>query len=138
MQLNMYLRNLALVAPLLIGAAASAEATGQQRAHAAGRALLGSPAPRFVVNTIDLGSLYGKKAVYIKFWATWCVPCRQQMPHFQHTYETAGPDLAVIAIDVGFNDSVQQIRSYQKQLGITMPIVFDADASLAVAFKVRV
>lgn len=123
-------------------ATATAGMTGQQRAQAAGRAILGTPAPRLVVKTIDgdaidLGSLYGKKAVYLKFWATWCVPCRQQMPHFQHAYETAGADLAVIAIDVGFNDSVEAVRAYRKKLGITMPIVFD-DGSLGAAFHLRV
>ena len=143
MRLMKHIRNLALVVSLLLGTTAGAEVTGQQRAEAAGHDLLGSPAPRLVVKTIDgdsidLGSLYGKKAVYLKFWATWCVPCRQQMPHFQHTYETAGPDLAVIAVNVGFNDSVEAIRKYQKQLGITMPIVFDGDAALAAAFNVRV
>jgi peroxiredoxin len=143
MQLKKHIQNLALVTSLLLGSTAGAEITGQQRAEAAGHDLLGTPAPRLVVKTIDgdsidLGSLYGKKAVYLKFWATWCVPCRQQMPHFQHIYETAGPDLAVIAINVGFNDSVEAIRKYQKQLGITMPIVFDGDAALAVAFNVRV
>jgi len=121
---------------------ALAEATGQQRAHAAARAILGAPAPRLRLETIDgesidLGALYGKKAVYLKFWATWCVPCRQQMPHFEHAYETAGPDMAVIAINVGFNDSVEAIRAYRKQLGITMPIVFD-DGSLGAAFHLRV
>jgi thiol-disulfide isomerase/thioredoxin len=94
---------------------AAAEVSGQQRAQDAGRAILGAPAPRQVLKTIDgdaidLGSLYGKKAVYLKFWATWCVPCREQMPHFEHTYEAAGPDLAVIAVDVGFNDSVEAMR----------------------------
>jgi thiol-disulfide isomerase/thioredoxin len=59
------------------------------------------------------------------------------MPHFQHAYETAGADMAVIAIDVGFNDSIDAIRKYRKQLGITMPIVFD-DGSLGRAFHVRV
>jgi thiol-disulfide isomerase/thioredoxin len=119
-----------------------AEATGQQRAQAAGRAILGSPAPRLMLKTIDgeaidLGSLYGKKAVYLKFWATWCVPCRQQMPHFEHAYETAGADLAVIAINVGFNDSIEAIQAYRKKLGITMPMVFD-DGSLDAAFHLRV
>ena len=119
-----------------------AEVSGQQRAQQAGRAILGAPAPRLVLKTIDgdsidLGSLYGKKAVYLKFWATWCVPCRQQMPHFEHAYETAGPDMAVIAIDVGFNDSIDAIRAYRKKLGITMPIVFD-DGSLGTAFHLRV
>jgi thiol-disulfide isomerase/thioredoxin len=121
---------------------AMAEASGQQRAQAAARAILGSPAPRLVLKTIDgdpidLGSLYGKKAVYLKFWATWCVPCREQMPHFEHVYETAGPEMAVIAIDVGFNDSIEAIRAYRKKLAITMPIVFD-DGSLAAAFHLRV
>jgi peroxiredoxin len=143
MQLVKHIWVLALVTSSLLGTIAAAEVTGQQRAEAAGHDLLGTPAPRLVLktidgDTIDLGGLYGKKAVYLKFWATWCVPCRQQMPHFQHTYETAGPDLAVIAINVGFNDSVQAIRKYQKQLGISMPIVFDGDAAIAGAFNVRV
>ncbi len=86
---------------------------------------------------IDLGGLYGKKAVYLKFWATWCVPCRQQMPHFEHVYETAGPDLAVIAIDVGFNESLEAIQDYRKKLGIKMPIVLD-DGHLGAALHVRV
>lgn len=121
---------------------ALAEVSGQQRAQEAGRALIGSPAPPLVLKTIDgetidLGSLYGKKAVYLKFWATWCVPCRQQMPHFQHAYETAGADMAVIAIDVGFNDSIDAVQTYRKRLGITMPIVFD-DGSLGAAFRLRV
>jgi peroxiredoxin len=121
---------------------ATADESGQQRAQAAGRAILGAPAPRLTLKTIDgdmidLGALYGRKVVYLKFWATWCVPCRQQMPHFEHGYETAGSDVAVIAIDVGFNDSIDAIRTYRKKLGITMPIVFD-DGSSGAAFHLRV
>jgi len=131
-----------VVVTAFLGDARAAEISGQQRAQAAGRSILGTSAPRLILktidgDTIDLGALYGKKAVYLKFWATWCVPCRQQMPHFEHAYENAGPDMAVIAIDVGFNDSVEAIRDYQKKLGITMPIVFD-DGHLGLAFHVRV
>ncbi len=119
-----------------------ADTDGQQLAEAAGRPLIGRAAPRLILKTIDgqtidLGRLYGKQAVYLKFWATWCVPCRQQMPHFEHVYETAGPDLAVIAINVGFNDSLEAVRAYRKQLGITMPIVLD-DGRVAAAFNLRV
>jgi thiol-disulfide isomerase/thioredoxin len=132
----------ALVGVWLLGPLMAAETTGQERAEAAGKGLVGSPAPRAVVktidgDTIDLGALYGKKAVYLKFWATWCVPCRQQMPHFEHTYETAGPDLAVIAIDVGFNESLEEIQRYRRALGITMPIILD-DGQLGGAFNLRV
>jgi len=116
--------------------------SGQERAIAAGSDLIGSPAPRMTINTIDgqvidLGALYGKKAVYLKFWATWCTPCREQMPHFQHVYETAGSDLAVIAVNAGFNDSVEEIVKYRQRLGITMPIVLD-DGRLAAALHLRV
>jgi peroxiredoxin len=133
----------AVLGACLAASAIGAEGTGQERAEAAGRGLVGAAAPRMQVHTIDgrtidLGSLYGKQAVYLKFWATWCVPCREQMPHFEHVYETAGPDLAVIAVNAAFNDSVEEIRQYRKRLGITMPIVFDEDGRLAEAFNLRV
>jgi len=137
----------ALAVGLITGSVASAAdastaPSGQARAEAAGRGLVGSPAPRLVMTTIDgeqidLGSVYGKKAVYLKFWATWCVPCREQMPHFEHTFETAGPDLAVIAINIGFNDTLEEVQAYRKKLGIRMPIVID-DGRLGAAFNLRV
>jgi peroxiredoxin len=144
MNARMRPRCLAVFALTLLGATTGTAATsGPQLAEAAGRDLIGSPAPKLLFNTIDgqtieLGSLYGKKAVYLKFWATWCTPCREQMPHFEHTYETSGPDLAVIAIDVGLGDSLEAIRTYRRQLGITMPIVFDEDGHLGAAFNLRV
>jgi peroxiredoxin len=120
----------------------AADESGQQRAEAAGQSLIGTVAPALVLktidgNTIDLAQLYGRQAVYLKFWATWCVPCREQMPHFEHVYETAGPDLAVIAIDTGFNDSLQDVETYRQKLGITMPIVLD-DGQSGAAFHLRV
>src|SRR6202790_2848187 len=114
MKLQINLCSLTALGVLLIGATVSAETTGQQRAEAAGRGLVGSPAPRLVLktidgDTIDLGNLYGKKAVYLKFWATWCVPCREQMPHFERTYESEGSDVAVIAVNAGFNTSIPDL-----------------------------
>ena len=115
---------------------------GQARAQAAGASLIGSNAPALELKTIDgqsinLGSLYGHKAVYLEFWATWCVPCRQQMPHLKHTYETAGSNLAVIAVNAGFNDTLQDVEAYRKTVGLRMPIVID-DGRLADALHLRV
>src|ERR1700691_3537676 len=59
------------------------------------------------------------------------------MPHFEHTYETAGPDLAVITINAGFDDSLEEIQRYRRQFGITMPIVVD-DGRLGAAFNLLV
>jgi peroxiredoxin len=133
---------LSSVCLILFGGYARTETSGQKLAQRAGKTLVGKPAPRLKLttidgDTIDLGQLYGKKAVYLKFWATWCTPCREQMPHFQRTYDAAGPDLAVIAIDVGFNDSVDEIRSFRQKTGIAMPIVFD-DGRAGGAFHLRV
>jgi thiol-disulfide isomerase/thioredoxin len=132
-----------LLGSMALGAPASAETSVQQLAETAGRGLVGAAAPKLVLqtidgDTIDLGALYGKKAVYLKFWATWCVPCREQMPHLEHTYESAGPELAVVAINVGFDDSLEAIQTYRRQVGITMPIVFDQDGHLGAAFNLRV
>src|SRR3981189_262472 len=113
-----------------VGGESRGATSGQQLAESAGHSLIGKPAPRLVVTTIDgetidLGRLYGKQAVYLKFWATWCVPCREQMPHFERTYETAGTDLAVIAVNTGFNDPIGDVRDYRRKMGLPSPIVGD-------------
>jgi peroxiredoxin len=133
---------LALAAFLVLSAVGRADTSGQELAMSAGRSLIGTPAPRLTLTTIDggtidLGQFYGHKAVYLKFWATWCVPCRQQMPHFEHTYEHGGKDLVVIAVNAGFNDSLEDVKKYREQLGLKMPIVID-DGSLADALHLRV
>jgi thiol-disulfide isomerase/thioredoxin len=131
-----------IFAAALAGARVQADTSGQQLAQSAGQTLIGSPAPALVLTTIDgeridLGKLYGHKAVYLKFWATWCVPCRQQMPHFESTYEHAGPHLEVIAVNAGFNDSVEDVKAYRQSVGLRMPIVID-DGRLADALHLRV
>ena len=135
-----------IVAAALLGGLALADARAQSVAQAqaveAGRPLIGTPAPRLRLtsidgDSIDLGDLYGKKAVYLKFWATWCIPCRQQMPHFEHVYQTAGADLAVIAINVGMNDPLEDVRKFRGNYGIHMPIVID-DGRLAKALNLQI
>ena len=134
----------AFVGSALIGNASGqpADTSAQGQAVAAGRGLIGAPAPRLELVTIDgesldLGDLYGKKAVYLKFWATWCIPCRQQMPHFEQTYQTAGAGLAVVAINVGMNDPLERVRQFRDEYGIHMPIVID-DGRLASALNLQI
>ncbi|HEX7111164.1 MAG TPA: TlpA disulfide reductase family protein [Mizugakiibacter sp.] len=131
-----------LVWCFLLACAPAWAQSGQQRALAAGSGLVGTPAPRLVLKTIDgqtidLGRLYGKQAVYLKFWATWCVPCREQMPHLERTFEQAGPNLAVIAINAGFDDTLADVQRYRRELGLKMPIVLD-DGTLDQACRLRV
>lgn len=99
------------------------------------------PLPRLTTidgESIDLSVLRGRKAVYLKFWATWCSPCRKQMPHFENVSRTADDELEVIGVNIGFDDTVEQIKSYRRELGLTMPLVRDDDGSLAGLFGLRV
>nr|WP_324732642.1 redoxin family protein [Pseudomonas sp. IT1137] len=120
----------------------SYDAEGARRAQAAGASLIGKPGPVAVLKTIDgeeidLPKLYGKKPVYLKFWATWCVPCRQQMPGFEKIQQTLGEQIDVIAVNTGFSDDRDAVMAYRKELGLTMPIVID-DGSLAADLNLRV
>ena len=122
--------------------AQTVDTSAQGQAVAAGLGLIGMPGPRLALQTIDgdsidLGDLYGRKAVYLKFWATWCIPCRQQMPHFERIYQTAGADLAVIAINVGMNDPAEDVRRFRDEHGIHMPIAID-DGRFAAALNLQI
>ncbi len=117
-------------------------AEGERRAKLAGSELLGTPAPQRQLTTlagdkINLDELYGNKPVYIKFWATWCVPCRQQMPGFKKIYQEYGDKLQVIAVNTGISDDSNSVGAFVKKAGLKMPVTID-DGSLARAFKLRV
>lgn len=125
-----------------IGQSTSKPPTSEDIAENAGAPLIGKYAPSIVLKTIDgqridLGRLYGKKPVYLKFWATWCVPCRLQMPHFENVEKTLGGDIQVVAVDADFNETKQAILEYRQKMGLTMPIVID-DGRLADALNLRI
>jgi peroxiredoxin len=132
----------AMLGWLLIISATAVAQSGAERAAGMGATLVGKPAPTLRLrnlsgDVIDVADYRGKQAVYLKFWATWCQPCIAQMPHFQRAFESAGPGLAVIAINAGFNDTPAAIRQFQHQHHITMPMTID-DGSAAAALNLRV
>ena len=123
-------------------APAPAADPGESLASAAGGSLLNQPGPALSLKTIDgktidLKRLYGRKPVYLKFWATWCVPCREQMPHFEHAFEMAGDRMTVVGINTNFNETREGVLAYRKAHGLKMPIVID-DGRLAAALHLRV
>lgn len=84
---------------------------------------------------LKLKEYLGKKPVYLKFWASWCGPCMKEMPHFQKIQATYGDELAVISVNLGINDTIEDAHAVVKRFGLTMPLVFDRDGQLAQAFK---
>lgn len=115
---------------------------GDELAQLAGAHRIGTPGPAITLktidgDTIDLAKLYGSRPVYLKFWATWCIPCRQQMPGFERIYEAVGDRVSVIAVDAGFNDDEAAVRAFREHYGLRMPVVVD-DGRLAAALDLQV
>jgi thiol-disulfide isomerase/thioredoxin len=86
-------------------------------------------------NTVSLANYQGKKAVYIKFWATWCQPCLKEMTHFQHVQKNFADKIKVIAINIGINESFADINKVKKQYNLTMDMAIDESGNLAQAFN---
>lgn len=91
---------------------------------------VGAPAPSLSVpqlggGRIDLATLRGKP-VWVNFMATWCPPCRDELPlmaGFAARYSTTG--LVVIAIDVQEDEAT--VQAFAKAIGVTFPVGLDAD-----------
>lgn len=115
---------------------------GDRLAARAGARIIGQLGPAIAVTTIDgetidLGKLYGAVPVYLKFWATWCVPCREQMPGFGRIHEAVGDRMKVIAVDVGLDDDAATVRAFRDHHRMAMPVVVD-DGRLAAALDLQV
>ncbi len=85
--------------------------------------------------TISLADLRGQ-AVLLNFWATWCPPCRAEMPAIQGVYQKyQDQGLAVLAVDVGEGDA--QVTAFVDEQGLTFPILMDRDAAVSNRYQVR-
>jgi thiol-disulfide isomerase/thioredoxin len=84
---------------------------------------------------ITLNDYVGKKPVYLKFWVSWCQPCREQMPHLQKTFEKYGDKIEVVTVNLGINDSLEEIKVIQKEFSLTAPIAIDNSGKLSQAFN---
>jgi thiol-disulfide isomerase/thioredoxin len=83
--------------------------------------------------TVDLAALRGTPAI-VNFWATWCVPCRVEMPELQ-AFHQMHPDARVLAVNLG--ESRRLIVDWVRQFGLTFDVVLDADQSIATLYHLR-
>lgn len=97
-------------------------------------AVIGQPAPTFSADTpngqaIDLEELRGSP-VALNFWATWCAPCRLEMPELQRTaVRYADQGLVILGVNAG--EPADQVNAYMDELKLTFPTVIDANGSIA-------
>jgi cytochrome c biogenesis protein CcmG/thiol:disulfide interchange protein DsbE len=105
---------------------------------AAGRLVV---APDFTLDRLDrdgklsMRDLRGK-AVVVNFWASWCVPCRDEAPVLEQTYQRyRGQGLVVLGIDV--NDFREDARRFMERHGLSYPVVYDGKGSTVGRWGVR-
>lgn len=102
--------------------------------------VIGKPAPPFRVQSID-GVTYDSaelrgKAVLLDFWATWCAPCRKDMPVVERLYgEFKDRGLIVIGLNVGEEREV--VEKFVKQNKPAYPIALTSDSPVVAAFEVN-
>ncbi len=85
--------------------------------------------------TVTLSQFQGKKPVYLKFWASWCQPCRHEMPELQRIYGKYGKDIQILAVNLGINENLPAIKATQREFGLTLPMAIDESGALAQAFN---
>jgi len=79
-------------------------------------------------------SQFRSKPVVINFWATWCPPCRDEMPLLQETAERYSNDLVVLGIN--FDEPDALVRSFVDEFGITFPILLDPGGQIGDLYRV--
>jgi thiol-disulfide isomerase/thioredoxin len=83
---------------------------------------------------LDLRELRGR-VVIVNFWATWCDPCKEEMPSLERLKaKLAGRPFEVLAVNYG--EFPEKITSYLKKEGITLPVLLDTQKDAAKVWKV--
>ena len=94
---------------------------------------VGEVAPDFQFTMPDgtiqkLSDLQGKKVV-LNFWATWCEPCREEMPDLDKAYRKYGEDVVVLAVNKA--EKVERIAAFSGQVPVSFPLIANPDADVA-------
>ena len=83
--------------------------------------------------SVRLRDLRGR-VVLVNFWATWCVPCREEMPALQTLARELGPrGLTVVAVN--FKESRAEVEAFVREHALTFPTPLDADGSTAQRYQ---
>ena len=112
------------------------QATGTPAAGLGSGVRVGSPAPDFTLFSlagppVSLHEQQGK-VVLINFWATWCAPCREEMPALQAVYEKlADQGLVVLGVNWTQVDYLPDVEAFVEALGLTFPILLDSDGTVS-------
>lgn len=101
---------------------------------------IGQVPPQFILKNakgeeVTLDDYKGQKII-LNFWATWCKPCREEMPLFEEV-DQAYDDVVVLAVNMAHQDSGQEkVAQFLQAQNLTFPVVFDETGDVAKAYEI--
>ncbi|OAB42472.1 TlpA family protein disulfide reductase [Paenibacillus glacialis] len=101
----------------------------------------GDTAPDFKLLTLDekqmkLSEFAGKKVI-LNFWATWCPPCRVEMPHMEKLYKDYEEDVVVLSVNLTQTEKNQSdVIAFVEDFGLTFPVVMDIEGDVATTYQI--
>ncbi len=101
---------------------------------------VGNPAPAYEATTLDgaktsLGALRGK-VVLLNVWATWCVPCREEVPYLESLYQQeSARGLEIVGVSVDARGSESAIGDFRRDFKMTYPIWLDPDQNVQTLYR---
>ena len=141
----------ALIALLVVIAAGTAAAIGifgkstaepQKGGVPAAESDAPTPAADFTVFDADGAAVslsdFAGEPVLLNFWASWCPPCRAELPDFESAYQTHGSRVRFLMIDLtdGNRETQQSGQAFADDNGYTFPLYFDLQGSAAKAYQI--
>ena len=97
----------------------------------------GGVAPDFSLQTLDgervkLSDFEGKKVI-LNFWATWCKPCREEMPDLQSIYQESDDDVVILAINM---DAHNDVEGFIDSYSVTFPVLLDENDQISDMYQI--
>ena len=88
-------------------------------------------------NKLSLSDFRGRPVI-LNFWATWCPPCKAEMPHFENAFKEYGGEIEFMMVNLtdGSRDTVDGVKEFIREQGYTFPVYYDTTYSASVAYGV--
>ena len=86
-------------------------------------------------NQVSLSEFFGKPII-LNFWASWCGPCKSEMPDFEAVYQEYGDEIAFLMVNCtdGSRETVETAKTFIQEQGYTFPVYYDTQLDASITY----